>query len=164
MKVYLIGMPGSGKSTLGRQLSKALNLPFVDLDTEIEKREGKPVSEIFRAHGEVYFREVESKLLQSWATSPESFIMAVGGGSPCFNEGIGHIKNSGVSIFLDVSIDTLIRRVEGENHRPLLDAVDKRQKLEQLRKERLAVYQQAHFRITEEFVFDELVSTLRARK
>src|SRR5436189_5502924 len=88
MKIFLIGMPGAGKSTLGRPLAAALNLPFVDLDKEIEKHEQKSIPEVFELRGEDYFRKSESTLLKSWAESNRSFVLATGGGAPCFHDGI----------------------------------------------------------------------------
>src|SRR5687767_13761414 len=110
MKIYLIGMPGCGKTTLGRQLASAIHLPFVDLDQEIEAREKKSIPEIFEQQGEDYFRQVESGLLYELAGSDKRFIMATGGGSPCFFRGIEVINLTGLSIFLDTSVDILLDR------------------------------------------------------
>ena len=78
MKIFLIGMPGSGKSTLGRQVARHLGIEFVDLDAEIEKAEAKSISDIFSQQGEDYFRIVESRLLLEWAASTKAFVMATG--------------------------------------------------------------------------------------
>lgn len=145
-KIYLIGMPGSGKTTLGKKVASALLLDFVDLDLEIEKREQKSIPEIFSHQGEDYFRQVESALLHEWAASDKSFVMATGGGAPCFYNGIEVINNSGISIFLDVPIDKLARRVEDNTDRPLLKAEDYealKSKLEKIRESRIAIYHQA---------------------
>ena len=80
MKIFLIGLPGSGKSTLGKDLADALLVEFVDLDAEIEKQENKIVQDIFREKGEDYFRQAESALLKVWAASSKSFVMSTGGG------------------------------------------------------------------------------------
>src|SRR5689334_5487844 len=102
MKIFLIGLPGSGKSTLGKDLADALLVDFVDLDVEIEKQENKIVQDIFREKGEDYFRQVESSVLKVWAASSKSFVMSTGGGAPCFYGGIDVINESGISIFLNV--------------------------------------------------------------
>jgi shikimate kinase len=147
MKIFLIGMPGSGKSTLGRQIAEALLIPFVDLDHEIETREGKSVPEIFSEQGEDYFRQVESSLLIEWASSDKDFVMATGGGAPCFHRGIDIINQSGLSIYFDVPTDELVKRVEKKTNRPLLKTEDNEalvSKINNLLRSRTQVYQRAH--------------------
>lgn len=139
-------MPGSGKTTLGQQVAQALNLKFVDLDKEIEKKEKATIPDIFQFHGEVYFREVESIVLKSWATSADSFIMATGGGTPCFHEGIDVINENGISVFLNVPVDELLKRTVHKTHRPLLageNEFEKREKLKTLYAKRLGIYEKA---------------------
>ncbi len=146
MKIFLIGMPGSGKSTLGRQLATELNLPFVDLDFEIEMQEGKTIKEIFSQPGEAAFRLAESKALKHFSLLNKSFVLATGGGAPCFHEGINIINQVGVSVFLDVSIDELASRVEQNTDRPLFHTLEKSElidKLTSIRDSRLKCYQQA---------------------
>ena len=151
MKIFLIGMPGSGKSTLGKQLAEKLLTRFVDLDHEIETHEQKSVTEIFSQSGEDYFRQVETKLLHQFCASQESFVMATGGGAPVFFDGINIINNSGVSVFLDVPIETLVRNTSNRSTRPLLknDGEEQlRQKLTKIRESRLATYQQARINLS----------------
>lgn len=158
MKVYLIGMPGSGKSTLGKQLAEALKVSFVDLDVEIEKREGDSIKEIFQKKGEDYFRKVESGTLEQWARQPGSFVMATGGGAPCFFNGMATINETGVSIFLDVPVPELINRLEQDQQRPLLQQSqpsDRTQKLESIYTGRIAIYRQAHLTVDGQSVTPE---------
>lgn len=139
-------MPGSGKSTLGKQLANKLMIPFVDLDQEIENHEQKSVNEIFAQSGEDYFRQVESKLLHQFAASPDSFVMATGGGAPIFFDGMNVINQSGISVFLNVSIDTLVKHTSNRSTRPLLKNESEgelREKLTKIREARLKIYQQA---------------------
>ena len=141
-------MPGSGKTTLGKQVAVELFCPFVDLDEEIESREKKSIPEIFAQQGEDYFRQVESALLHEWAGSDKSFIMATGGGAPCFHRGIDVINQSGLSIFLDTPVDQLVQRLAEKTGRPLVKAKDTEElkdKLEQMRQVRLPFYQRAAF-------------------
>lgn len=146
MKIFLIGMPGSGKSTLGKQVARHLAVDFVDLDAEIEKTEGKSISEIFSQQGEDHFRLIESRLLREWAASSRAFVMATGGGAPCFHKGIEVINEYGLSIFLDCPVSQLIDRVRKNQERPLLLASDEselRDRLERMLEKRGACYQKA---------------------
>jgi shikimate kinase len=151
MKVYLVGMPGSGKSYLGRQIAEALSLPFVDLDSEIEKREGCAIPEIFSNKGEDYFRQKEAESLLEWASKNESFIMATGGGAPCFYNGIDILNSTGITIFLEVPLPTLISRLSNKSDRPLLknESEDQlREKLQSLMDKRLSVYRKSAMTIS----------------
>lgn len=167
MKIFLVGMPGSGKSTIGAALAKRLNMNFVDLDHQIGIREGRTVTAIFDAEGEDYFRRVEAALLREWSARPDDFVMSTGGGAPCFFDGILVINVSGLSIFLDEQIDVISSRVAGREDRPLLRAEtpgDVRRRLEQLRASRLACYQQAHVIVSDptvEKVFDAVSRNLK---
>jgi len=146
MKLFLIGLPGSGKSTIGHALANRLNMDFVDLDHEIEAREGMIVPEIFSSRGEDYFRRLEAELLRDWAAAEKSFVMSTGGGTPCFYDGINVINQHGVSVFLDESVQVIVSRLAENKHRPLLlsdNVEDMRLKLEKLRAVRLSCYEQA---------------------
>lgn len=149
MKIFLIGMPGSGKTTLGRKLAEGLQLPFVDLDEEIRKAEGQSIPDIFKEKGEAYFRQIESTQLKVWAEQSESFVVATGGGAPCFHNGIDIINESGISVFLDVPVHVLLERVRSKTGRPLLDHdnEEREKKLIHLHQTRLAIYQKAKIRI-----------------
>ena len=146
MKIFLIGMPGSGKTTLGKQVAEHLQVDFVDLDLEIERQEQRSISEIFQQQGEDEFRLIEAKLLRTSAASTRSFVMATGGGAPCFHKGMEVINEHGISIFLDCTVNELVERVKRNRERPLLrtnDEEELRQKLERMRASRLGCYQQA---------------------
>lgn len=158
-------MPGSGKSTLGKQLAESLQLPFVDLDAEIEKKESRSIKNIFSENGEVFFRLTESQTLRAWADSEKSFVMATGGGAPCFHQGIDTINATGTSIFLDVSIDELINRVGVDTSRPLLDIADlkaKKERLLFLREQRYATYRKAMITLLNPSL-DEALRAIRFR-
>jgi shikimate kinase len=151
-KIYLIGLPGSGKTTLGKQLAASLQVAFVDLDKEIEKSERKKISEIFSAYGEAYFRNVESRLLKQWAESADVFVMGTGGGAPCFHNGIDIINNTGISIFLDVPIEELVRRLDSKTDRPLLKKENQnelKEKLINLAKGRAPIYRKATYHVVD---------------
>ncbi len=162
MKIFLIGMPGSGKTTLGKELAAHLGIDFVDLDAEIENFEGKSISEIFRQKGETDFRLLEARLLREWAGGNRDFVMATGGGAPCFFNGMDTINQSGVSIFLDVSVPELIERVRKNRERPLLLTDDEEQlkeKLLTMRKKRLDCYRQAAISLENPSLEDVLKKT-----
>ena len=152
MKIFLIGLPGSGKTTIGRQLAEKLNLPFVDLDLEIEKLEGKTVQEIFAQKKENYFREVESKVLNNLCSSKVDFVMATGGGAPCFFDNMDAMNRSGKTIFLDVPASEIASRLQKTSltERPLFSKLSSDQlkdKIEWLRSQRISFYKQAQVAI-----------------
>lgn len=112
-KIFLIGMPGSGKSTLGKLIASELNLRFYDLDLKIEENERKTISEIFKVHGEVYFREVESENLKSliYTDIDQGAVISTGGGSPCFHDNMKLMNDTGLTVYLDVPNPVLITRL-----------------------------------------------------
>jgi shikimate kinase len=149
MKIFLIGLPGSGKTTVGKQLAEKMNLSFVDLDLEIEKQEGKTVQEIFAQKKENYFRELESNALRSFCSSKSDFVMATGGGTPCFFNNMELMNQSGKTIFLDVPASEITARLQKTNlaERPLFSKLSSDQlkdKIEWLRSQRIPYYKQAH--------------------
>lgn len=138
---------------------------FIDLDTEIERSEQRAIPEIFRQKGEMYFRETEARLLREWAAQPRSFVLATGGGAPCFHNGIGIINQHGLSIFIDVPIHMLAGRVRQKTNRPLLNQDSEEaviEKLTELREKRLSIYRQAHLTVSKPGVKD-LVKKIELR-
>ena len=116
MNIYLIGMMGTGKSTLGKTLSKNMQKPFIDLDSEIEKTGGSSVSEIFDRDGEERFREVETEQLKQYSGS----VVACGGGIVLKLENRHFIKENGIAILLTASMGELSQRLSDSDNRPLL--------------------------------------------
>lgn len=142
----MLGMPSSGKSTLGRQLAKELNYDFIDLDKKIETSEGKKITEIFTLEGEEYFRKLESEQLKKIELN-DKLVIATGGGTPCFNNNMAVIKQNGISVFLDVKPNKLEERMRNskKNNRPLF-ALESDSLLETLVKtyeSRIDIYNQA---------------------
>lgn len=151
MKLFLIGLMGSGKSILGKKISQSVQLPFIDLDKEIEKHEGLKISEIFAKDGEEYFRSLEATALRK-CSEVEEFVMATGGGAPCFHDNMNFINQTGTSIFLDTPIKDIVNRMGSrqKESRPLLANVPEEeleQKLNSLAQKRLPFYRQAHITI-----------------
>jgi len=112
----------SGKSTIGREISKKLDMKFIDLDDYISKREKRSISEIFKVKGEIYFRRIESLYLSEILNSKDNFILSLGGGTPCYSNNMDLIMNSeAVSIYIKAGIKTLVSRLTAEkNKRPLV--------------------------------------------
>ncbi len=148
MKIFLIGLPGAGKTTIAKQLSDKIPLPYMDLDIEIEKAEMKTISQIFKDKKEDYFRKIESQLLKAWCSSDYPFVMATGGGSPCFFDNMQAMNEAGITIFLDVPTMEIAQRIissKGEE-RPLLksNGIDGlKDQIEFLRSQRITFYKQA---------------------
>ena len=121
MKVFLIGFMGSGKTHWGQLLSEKLNFPFFDLDDQVVSHEGKSISEIFASMGEEYFREAEKNTLHLLTESHDSFIMACGGGTPCYFNNIEYMKNAGTAVWINTSTDVLHQRlIKEKSKRPLI--------------------------------------------
>jgi shikimate kinase len=121
MKIFLIGFMGTGKTYWGRRLSEKLRLPFFDLDEQMESNEGKPITQIFAEQGEEYFRLLEKDTLHIISESHDSFIMATGGGTPCYFNNIEFMKKSGTVLWISTPVDTLFERLLKEkDKRPLL--------------------------------------------
>lgn len=124
MHLSLLGMPGSGKTTLGRALAQHFNWPFLDLDAEIVGRAGQSIPAIFAQFGEIHFRQLEAETLRAVVARPGPLVLATGGGTPCFHDNIKILNDSGFTLWLDVPVGVLARRLGrgGSAKRPLLAA------------------------------------------
>jgi shikimate kinase len=143
----LVGMPGSGKSTVGRQLSRRLGLPFFDSDHLIEQRLGCSIREYFAREGEAAFRDVEEQVLRELAQGP-SAVVATGGGAVLRAGTRDALRQGGKVIYLRSSPEELYRRVRHDTQRPLLQVADPMARLRALHAERDPLYREtAHFQI-----------------
>ncbi len=140
--IALVGLMGVGKSTIGRKLATALQLPFRDADQEIERAAGRSVSEIFAGLGEAEFRAGERRVIARLLDEPPH-VLATGGGAFMNPETRALIKAKAVSVWLRADLDVLVRRVSRKDTRPLLAGRDPREVLAALMKERDPVYAEA---------------------
>jgi shikimate kinase len=139
-KVYLVGFMSAGKTTLARVLAARLDWRAEDIDDRIEAREGRTIATIFAREGESYFREVERQVLVDLLPIRHA-VVATGGGTFADPENRTLINRDGLSVWLDVTLETVVGRMPADGRRPL--AAD-RARFEQLYDSRRAAYQQAH--------------------
>lgn len=120
-KIFLIGFMGSGKSTFGKKLAKEMELPFIDLDKAVEQRAKCSIEEIFKYLGEDTFRKMESECLHELSLQNAEFVMATGGGTPCYFDNITFINNQGISIYLELDALSIFNRLsKAKNIRPTI--------------------------------------------
>ncbi|MCW8835206.1 MAG: shikimate kinase [Rhodospirillales bacterium] len=140
--VVLVGLMGSGKSSVGRRLAKAVDIPFVDADSEIERAAGCTIEEIFARFGESAFRDGERRVMERLlAGSPQ--VIATGGGAFVNEETRNRIKEAAVSVWLRADLDVLVTRTAGKGGRPLLKNGNPRDTLKDLMDRRHPVYAEA---------------------
>lgn len=138
-RIYLIGLPGVGKTTLGKKVADSLGLDFIDIDCMLQEEFGMRVVEIFATYGEPYFRDMESRMLATVAKKPYDAIIATGGGIVLREENRSRLRESGTVIYLDRSPESILRDIDVEG-RPLL--AKNPQRLFELSRERGAIYAQ----------------------
>lgn len=145
--IYLLGMPGCGKTFWGNKIATLLNSTFVDLDEAIEHSEQKTIASVFETEGENYFREKEHFVLKNIARVIEKpCVVSVGGGTPCFYDNMHYMKQTGITIYLKATITTLAHQLQTDKKiRPLLQQHTKslKQSLTDLLLERTVFYEQA---------------------
>jgi shikimate kinase len=143
--VYLIGMMGAGKSTVGRQLAKALGYGFLDTDAVIVQTAGQSIDQIFAHQGEAAFRDLETQVLSQVAAHTR-LVIATGGGIVLRQINWSYLQH-GVVVWLDVPVEELVKRLSQDTSRPLLKGVNLHQTLSELLAQRRARYAQADVRI-----------------
>lgn len=147
MKVFLVGYMGSGKSTVGKPLARELGVDFIDLDKFIRKTEGRTVEEIFENDGETIFRGVERKALKKVISENENFVLATGGGTPCFYDNMKVMNEVGITVYLKMDVASLTYRLRHANEvRPLIagkNAEDLEAFVKQHLEERIEYYEDA---------------------
>lgn len=153
MVLVLIGYMASGKSSIGKKLAKKINYKFVDLDDYIAKKEVISIPEIFKKKGEIYFRKKETEALNELLHQNKDFILAVGGGTPCYGKNMKIINTNAKSIYLKGTINTIYKKLskpKNKQKRPLISTVADEDLKEFIAKhlfERAPYYEQADFTI-----------------
>jgi shikimate kinase len=140
--IVLTGFMGTGKTEVGRELSRLLGMPVVDIDREIEKSEGSTINEIFSRRGEEYFRELETAIIHRVA-SGHGCIISTGGGAVLREENIRALQGSGIIFCLTANPATILQRTEGDDDRPLLRCEDRKTKITELLDQRKPFYEKA---------------------
>lgn len=159
-------MMGSGKSYWCQQLAKKLKCGAYDLDQLIENLEEKTISELFEEDGEEYFRKTESKLLK-WFAEKKTFVLATGGGTPCFHNNMEWMNKNGITIWLNDPVEVLVERLKPEKaHRPLIkDLVDDELStfLQSKLSERQPFYSKAQFTVSsQQLTIEKLLQLIKS--
>ena len=164
--LVMVGLMGCGKTSVGRRMSTALELPFVDADEEIEAAAGKSINEIFADHGEAHFRDGERKVIARLLNQGPQ-ILATGGGAYMNAETRQNIRNAGISIWLRADLPLLMRRVMRRDNRPLLKNADPEGRMRDLMAERYPIYAEADViadsrEVPHDIIVEEIIDLLLA--
>jgi shikimate kinase len=150
MKLFLVGMMGTGKSHWAKYLSKKVKSGCYDLDYLVETSEEKTITEIFAEDGEDYFRKAEAKILR-WFGEKKTYVLATGGGTPCFHDNMTWMNKQGITIWIDEPVEVLVERSRLEiEHRPAIQGLSDeeiRQLFEKRLQERTQYYSQAQYHL-----------------
>lgn len=145
--IFLVGLMGSGKTTIGRALAKKLNLRFVDADHEIEVRTGATIPLIFEIEGEASFRQREADVIRD-LSAQQGIVLATGGGAVLNEQSRQYLHERGTVIYLRASVNSILQRTGHDRNRPLLQTADPRARIEELARQRAPLYQEvAHITI-----------------
>ncbi|MFT5157791.1 MAG: shikimate kinase [Bacteroidia bacterium] len=149
--ICLVGLPGVGKTTVGKDLANALKYQFIDLDAKIEQTQGMSIKELFEKHGEDGFRSLEHIVLKAVLSSLEEnsgTVLSCGGGTPCFQNNMALLKIGGVVVYLEEDLHTIALHLEESNakkvERPMFKGLKTAMILHELWLERRSIYEQSH--------------------
>ena len=167
-KIFVTGLPASGKSTFGKELAGVLGWPFIDLDEVIVQQEGMSVPEVIEMKGEPAFRKIESEALREVGVMKDCFVLATGGGAPCFHFNMDFMNEQGVTLYLDVSPGEIALRMmeDGVEKRPLIRSYDHQDLIEELRtlhEKRSPFYNQSKIKLNgRQVTVEKAVAQLKA--
>ncbi len=145
--IILIGYMGSGKTSVGKVLAKRLSYRFYDTDELLEQKAEDTISQIFSVHGEEYFRDLETKLLEELSLDMNETVLSTGGGLPLRTQNAELLKEMGYIVFLKATKQTTMNRLQGDITRPLLQGDDLEKKVEQMLALRTPIYEKIAHRI-----------------
>ena len=151
--ISLVGLPGGGKSTVGKQLARKLGVRFLDADTVLEERIGMPIRSYFEQHGEAAFRDLEEQVIDELTQLPAGHpeagrVLATGGGAVLRPANRAHLKDRTTVVYLRSTPDELFRRLKNDTQRPLLQVADPLVKLRELHQQRHPLYEEtAHYSV-----------------
>lgn len=156
MIYYLVGYMGCGKSTIAKEIGNKYNVKVVDTDTEIEKLLGISIKEVFDKYGEDYFRTIETQVLKQITENNDNCIVSCGGGLPCFNNNMEYINTHGVSVYIKIPTEEIIRRLSPKEieKRPILIDKNITTFIQNQLKEREYFYNKSKYIYNENFNFE----------
>lgn len=165
--IVLTGFMGTGKTEVGRILSKRLGYSLIDADSEIEKEQGMTITEIFKRYGEPRFRDIEASVIER-LSGFNATIISTGGGAVLREENIKNLRRNGIIICLTASAETIFKRTCNSNDRPLLQVEDPLQRIKELLEFRRPYYEKADIMIDTEGktpveVAEEIIQKIKGR-
>lgn len=157
--IILIGFMGSGKTSVGQRLAEQLSYQFRDTDQLIEQHAGDTINHIFAVQGEEYFRTMETTLIKKLLPELNNYVLSTGGGLPLKEQNSKLLKEMGFVVYLKASKETTVKRLRGDNSRPLLQGDELEQKVEHMLTLRTPIYEKAAHKIiaTDDRSIDEIV-------
>lgn len=158
--IILIGMPGSGKTTVSEALALTTGLNFYDIDFLIEKKIGKKITEIFSLYGEKYFRDLETETINEFLNLKENFILSTGGGIVEKEENLSILKKIGKVFYLEITPELIFDRIKNDTTRPLLLNDNPKQSLIDLYQKRHIKYEKADFKIDASKSLNEIMNEI----
>jgi len=144
--IYLVGFMATGKTCVGKELTKRLNREFFDLDDLIEQRENMAIVDIFKQKGEPYFRKIEKEIVKE-ISSKKDLVVGCGGGAIVDEDNLAILKKSGLVICLKADVDIILERTKATTQRPLLNVQDPKGRVNDLLKKREPFYNRADYSV-----------------
>jgi shikimate kinase len=165
--IVLTGFMGTGKTAVGRELSRLLNMKLIDVDTEIEKSRQMTINEIFKQFGELRFREIETEMIRK-LSERKDVIISTGGGAVLRQENVDVLREHGIIVCLMATPETILKRTSHSSHRPLLEVEDPFGKIKELLDFRRPFYEKADIMIdtdgrTPRQIAEEIIDKMKDR-